>query len=148
MASVPLIDYFVAADDASAAAVLDTTGGPQVAGLETLPAKGIDPSVALGGLESILTGHEYAQVTGDPRHCHPLTDTESDAIVVTVSDTLRDALATADDERLAGVAREWAQTEELADVDADLVGEVVGLFATLARHATANDARLYCWWVL
>jgi hypothetical protein len=146
--AVPLIDYFAAADDAVAATVMDVEGGPEAAGFETVYAKGIDPYVTLGTLESILTGRGYGEVTGDPRHCHALTDTEADAVVVSVTDALRDALAAMGDERRNGVAQEWAQTDELKHTDAGQLAQTLQLFGTLARHAVEGHARLYCWWAL
>jgi hypothetical protein len=49
-----LIDYFIAKDDAEAAQVGTGTSGPELYGFDTLYAKGIDPCVALGTLESSL----------------------------------------------------------------------------------------------
>jgi hypothetical protein len=68
---MPLIDYFIAADDATAARVVAGSGGPESNGFDTLSAQGIDPSVALGNLESIMTGCSYSAVTDQPRHCDP-----------------------------------------------------------------------------
>jgi hypothetical protein len=143
---VPLIDYFTATDDATAASTVDD--GPGAAGFETLPAKGIDPYDALGALESLLTGRAYDEIRGDPRQCQRLTDTSEDAFVVTVTDTLRDSLAAAGDDRLDGVAREWAGTDGLAGVDAAVLGQALRLFAALAKRAIDTDGHLYCWWAL
>ncbi len=147
---MPLIDYFVAPDDATAATALDVAGGPGAAGFATLPAKGIDPSVTLGKLESLLTGRRYEEITGDPRHRRPLTDTEAESFVVTVTDTLRDALAGTGGDRVDDVAREWAATDErrLARLDATQLAQVLQLLAGLARQAVDADGRLYCWWAL
>jgi hypothetical protein len=151
---VPLIDYFIARDDAEAARVEPGMGGPEACGFAALPAKGIDPAVAAGTLESILTGRPYDEVTADPRQCQLLTDdeeavAEGSSLVVTVTDTLRDALATADTARLAEVAAAWSRTEELSGlVEPEVLADFLKLFADLARAAVDRGGRLYCWWAL
>jgi hypothetical protein len=77
---VPLIDYFIASNDADALRVLTGSGGPAALRFETFPAKGVDPAVALGTLESVMTERSYDEVTGASRQCHPLTDGEADAL--------------------------------------------------------------------
>ncbi|GAA5178473.1 hypothetical protein GCM10023322_05730 [Rugosimonospora acidiphila] len=148
--AVPLIDYFIAVDDPTAATTIDVAGGPGVAGFETLLLKGIDPYITLGRLESILTSHSYDEITDDPRHCRPITDPEGDAFVVTVTDTLRDTLAAVGDDRLADLARRWAQTDELRldGVDVSDLAETLTLLTALARRAVETDGHLYCRWAL
>lgn len=92
-----LIDYFVAADDADACRVEPGNGGPEAYGFMVLPAKGVDPCVAAGTLETLVTGRRHDALLGDARYCRPLgvdeSDTSCEASVITVTDTLRDALA-------------------------------------------------------
>jgi hypothetical protein len=59
-----------------------------------------------------------------------------------------DDLATAGDDRLDGVAREWAGTDGLAGVDAAVLRQALRLFAALAKRAIDMDGHLYCWWAL
>jgi hypothetical protein len=145
---MPLMDYFTAASDADAASVLAGSGGPAALGFDTLSAPGIDPSVALGKLESIITDRPYAEVTAASRHCHLLTDGEGDALVVTVTDTVRDALGAATDERLREVAAPWAATDELAGATPEMLADVLQRFAAMARGAGERGDHLYCWWAL
>jgi hypothetical protein len=114
-----LIDYFIAADDTVAA--------------------------TLGTLESIMTGCSYDAVTDQPRHCHPITDASQEAFVVTVTDTMRDALAHADAGHLSAAARAWARTDELRGVAAQDLLKLLEAFAALARRAVEHGQRLYCW---
>lgn len=66
--------------------------------------------------------------------------------VVTVTDTLRDALAGTSSVQLAIVAVDWAATEEFAGCeDAALLGDFLGRFAALARSAHGRGQHLYCW---
>jgi hypothetical protein len=145
---MPLIDYFVAADDTVAARVVAGSGGPESIGFDTLYAKGIDPAVTLGTLESIMTGCSYDAVTDQPRHCHPITDASQEAFVVTVTDTMRDALAHADAGHLSTTAHTWARTDELRGVAAEDLLKLLEAFAALARRAVEHGQRLYCWWSL
>jgi 1,2-phenylacetyl-CoA epoxidase catalytic subunit len=66
--------------------------------------------------------------------------------VVTLTDTLRDALANADADQLTHAAIAWSATEEFRGRgDADLLGDFLNRFATLARTARSRDQSLYCW---
>ena len=145
---MPLIEYFAAADDADAARVLTEPGGPAATGFDAVAAKGIDPAVVLGNLESIITGRSYGEVTAAPRQCHLITDGDAEAFVVTVTDTLRDSLGAAGAERLRQVAEPWAATEELAGAEPAMLVEVLEQFAALARRALEQGQHLYCWWAL
>jgi len=145
---VPLIEYFTASTDADAARVLPGSGGPAALGFDTVPAKGIDPAVVLGNLESIVTGRPYDEVMAASRQCHLLTDGEAETLVVTVTDTMRDALATAAAERLRQAAEPWAATDELAGAAPAVLADVLTQFAALSRRAVDRDHHLYCWWAL
>lgn len=145
---MPLIDYFAAANDTDAARVLPESGGPAAFGFDTFSAKGIDPAVALGKLESIMTDRPYDEVIGASRQCELLTDGDADALVVTVSDTLRDALAAASGQRLRQVAEQWAATAELSSSTHEMLADRLDRFATLARGALERGHHLYCWWAL
>jgi len=142
------MDYFIASDDADAARVLPGSGGPTPLGFDTLSTKGIDPAITMGTLESIITDRSYDEVTAAPRHCHPLTDTDADAFVVTVTDALRDAVAAADDQHLRQVAQRWADTDELAGVTPEDLVQLLDRFAVLARDAVDRGHHMYCWWAL
>ena len=145
---MPLIDYFTAVDDAHAAQVLPDHGGPAELGFATLEAKGVDPAVALGQLESILTGRPYGEVTEAERQCQLLTDSDAEAFVVTVTDTLRDALAQADESGLVQAVTVWAATEELDGAEPAVLAGFLQQFAALARGAVEQGHHLYCWWSL
>src|SRR6476469_2753700 len=106
---MPIIDYFTAPDDKTAEhAIAD---GPEALGCPTLPAKGIDPSIAAGELESLLTGVSLGDVEAMDRHCRRVREDDEPPFVVTVTDTLRDALAGATDDVLRQVASQWAATD-------------------------------------
>ena len=167
--------YFAAAGDTEAAEALIRPGGPlgwpEVVGhrrvgflrkepvvTELGPAydgfavDGYDPVVSMGTLEALLTGRSYDAVAEHPRQGGTVSpDPPEGRLVVTLTDTLRDALASADDDRLADVARAWGETEELADGDrgpapAGAHLEFLRRLRALARRATDSGQSLYCYW--
>ena len=140
-----LYDYFAAADDQTAAAVLEDS--PDPGRFDVLDVKGIEPAVQLAMLEALLRGVDYEQVAASPRQCMLLSNpTEQSRWVVTLTDTLRDALADASPSQLAGTAVPWSVTEEFfGQGDADLLGDFLTRFAELALTARNRGDHLYCW---
>lgn len=136
--------YFAADDDAAAAATLEHAPDPER--FDVLDVRGIEPTVQLATLEALLRGIDYELVAADPRQSALLSDPQDEERwVVTLSDTLRDALANADTEQLAGVAIAWSATEEFrGHGDADLLSDFLNRFAELARTARGRGQRLYC----
>ena len=165
-----LYDYFSAPDDAAAAAVIDRDGGPGSTGLAaptgsrifgrrrqqpaqgglaypTVADTGIDPVVQCGTLEELLTGRPYEDIETDPRWSQALAiRDEGERLVLTLTDSLVDALAGADADQLASVAVPWSKTEEFwgAGDPAALASFLVDLSAT-AKGARARGETLYCW---
>jgi hypothetical protein len=149
-----LTDYFSAPSDEAAATAIDRVGGPALptAGSPVLPPfdavqmKGIDPYINLGTLESILTGLDYDAIVADPNHAGLIAQRDDDGPwVCAVSATLQEALATADSAQLARAAVPWSQTEEFHGAAPESLMWVLEQLADLARRATANGHRLYCW---
>ncbi|WP_116244482.1 hypothetical protein [Nocardiopsis sp. FIRDI 009] len=146
-----LCDYFSASGDEEAVGVLDGPGGPEPSVFDVLPLKGIDPVVVMARLEAILTGCDHDEASARPRSGELLSDPEhGSAFVVSVSDSLQRALASASEDRLAEAAGPWADTEELRDdpSTADDLLEVLRPLAGLARRAEREGRRLYCRWAL
>jgi hypothetical protein len=101
-----LYDYFSATDDEAAATAIDLISGPAAPGRSTFDAvftKGIDPSVQMATLEQLLTGRSIEEIFDDPRWAQSIGPETEDAEhgVVTLTDNLAHALATADRARLA-----------------------------------------------
>uniref|UniRef100_A0AAU3HTZ7 Uncharacterized protein n=1 Tax=Streptomyces sp. NBC_01393 TaxID=2903851 RepID=A0AAU3HTZ7_9ACTN len=144
-----LYGYFAAADDDDAVrAVVRDDGEPSGTGYDQLVIKGIDPVVELTPAEALMTGRSAADVRSDPRHgslVGMLGDGE--LVVVSLTDTFRDALATCEATSLRDVASDWSSTEGIfyhpADPE-DLAGFLERL-SELAGRAVSRDARLYCW---
>ncbi|MBT2424083.1 hypothetical protein J7F01_40595 [Streptomyces sp. ISL-22] len=146
-----MCDYFSASDDDTALRVLDEPGGPDPAGWDVVPLKGIDPVVVMARLEAVLTGCSYEEAAERPRSGQLLSSPEAEsAFVVSVSDTLTEALASATPAVLAEAAGPWAETDELRQygTTAEAATEVLGLLSGLARRARSAGCRLYCWWAL
>lgn len=168
--------YFTAPDDASAAQAEARPGGPLgwpvVTGtrriglfrkepvLESLgpayegfAARGYDPVVNLGTLEAILRDVAYESLEDDPRWGgSPSTDDPPEGhAVISVTDSLRDALHSASDESLRRAVDRWSATEELRawdDVTADDHLRFVQQLKSLSRSAAAAGQHLYCYYAL
>ncbi|PPK63444.1 hypothetical protein V5P93_001053 [Actinokineospora auranticolor] len=143
-----LCDYFAAPSDDAAAGALEAFD------VEFVDFKNADPFVLFGKLEALLTGATYGAVTADPRQ-GDLIAAEDECLVVSVTDALTTALATATPEALAAAAAAWTGADEwfgpaLEPSAADLAGLadylLTGLTATaaLATSAQARGERLYC----
>ncbi|MGW7025884.1 hypothetical protein ACWGFX_01590 [Streptomyces xanthophaeus] len=148
---MPLCDYFSAPDDQAAVGVLRTPGGPGQAELDVVFLKDIDPVVAIAQLEAVMTGCSYEEATGSPRSGQLLSEPEDGPpFVVTLTDTLIDALASASPDDLVRCAEPWSMTDELRQIGigVEATAEVLAGLAGLARRARASDRRLYCWWAL
>lgn len=114
---------------------------------DTVPLAGIDPLVQLASLETLLTGRPYDDVVADPRCGHVVASQDgTEREVVTVTRTLRDALAMATDRELTGIADRWARAEHSWG-RMDPVALAAGLLqlAGLARRAYERGQELYCW---
>ncbi|OLF12218.1 hypothetical protein BLA60_09515 [Actinophytocola xinjiangensis] len=140
-----LFDYFAAASDDLAATAIEA--GPVAVPLPALQAKGIDPIINVGTLESLLTGVDYDTVTTDPRWGKDLAMLDDgERLVISLTAGVQAALAGADEARLREVAGPWSHTEELEGwSDASDLAEVLLELATLAREATERGDQLYCW---
>jgi hypothetical protein len=75
---VPDADYFSAADDMSAVAVIEV-GGPARAGLDVIFLKDIDPVDAIAQLEAIMTGSSYEEAAQRPRAGQLLSSEDVDS---------------------------------------------------------------------
>ncbi len=148
---MPMCDYFSAPNDDAAVGVLDQPGGPDTSGFDVVPFKGIDPSVTMASLEAILTGCTYAEASARPRAGQLLSSPDHEsAVIISLSDTLQEVLASASHDGLADAAAAWAETDELQayGITADIAREVLVLLSGLADRAASGRRRLYCWWAL
>jgi hypothetical protein len=134
-----LIEYFAATNDRAAAAFVDK--GP---GDDGVSAPDLDPAVILASLESILTEVDEDVVLDNPRVADLVAD-DGDLAVYTVTDELRDALATSDSDQLGGAAEQLVELEELEGADPEMILGVLEELGELARRAVDANQRLYCW---
>ncbi|MGX9883009.1 hypothetical protein [Streptomyces sp. NPDC002276] len=143
-----MCDYFSAATDEAAVGVLDAPGGPDPSVFDVLSLKGIDPVVVMARLEALLTDCAYDEARARPRSGRLLSDPEAEAaFVISVSDTLRDALASVTGDQLGLMAGPFGAVEEVGLPPAEAL-EPLRLLSGLARRAAAENRRLYCWWAL
>ncbi|MYV39775.1 hypothetical protein GT030_13070 [Streptomyces sp. SID1328] len=145
---MPDADYFSAADDVSALAVIEG-GGPARVGLDVVFLKDVDPVDAIVGLEAVMTGCGHEEVGTRPRVGQLLSSAEVESpFVFTVSDTLRDALVSVSAEDVVRAAEAWCASGSAAGLDAATATGVVEALAGLAERACVAELRLYCWWTL
>lgn len=173
------VAFFAAPDDQAALEAERRTGGPlgwpEVTGhrktgwfrkepvltelgpsFKGFPAHGYDPVVNMGTLEELLTGRDFESIIEDPRSGgSPVEDDDApeDHGVITLTDSLRDALADADDSRLAEVVGPWSRTEELQQPGWEDVTEAEQLeflraLRDLSLSAKGAGHRLYCYFAL
>jgi hypothetical protein len=116
-------------------------------GLYVLSAKGIDPAVQMGTLEELLTRVDYDEIIGRERSGKDVAVRDGgERLVLTLTDELQAALASASDEWLRMTAVPWSQTEEFwGEGDPAVLGEFLCQLASLARTAADSGQRLYCW---
>ncbi|MGR6968161.1 hypothetical protein ACU639_00815 [Streptomyces cynarae] len=145
---MPDADYFSAADDESAVAVIEA-GGPVRAGLDVIFLKDIDPVDAIAQVEGVMTGCSYQEASQRPRVGQLLSSEDVDSpFVLTVSDTLCDVLVSASGDDVVAAAEAWSGSGGVVGLDAATAAVVLESLAGLARRARAANLRLYCWWTL
>jgi hypothetical protein len=154
-------DYFTAPSDQVAAATIDWLGGPsrpdpQKRGvlrrgrtpepLPTVDFAGVEPTVQMGTLDEILTGTPFGEVLADRSAAIIAERDGGERLVVRLSTRLQAALAAADAGRLREAAVPWAETDEFfGQGDPEALGERLVELSALARTATSQGQRMYCW---
>ncbi|MFK8906876.1 hypothetical protein [Streptomyces sp. YS-3] len=140
--------YFAAVDDDDAVrAVVREDGQPAATGYDGFDVNGMDPTTDLLPAEVVLTGRSAESVQADPRHGHLLASIEDgELLCLTLTDSLRDALADADQSLLRETAREWATSDVFwTSPDPEGLAEFLTQAAGLAGRAVSRGHRLYCW---
>ncbi|MFI7617303.1 hypothetical protein ACIBP6_39380 [Nonomuraea terrae] len=146
-----LYDYFSAATDEEAAAVVDWVGGPAFPppGAEqkdNIDLNGIDPSVMLGKLEALLVGQSYDEIAERQGVSAVRFEESGEKGVVTIADEFTAVLAAATDERLIAVAGPWSEIEEFHGLaDPSLLHQPLHDLRDLAARTRRRGHRLYCW---
>lgn len=131
-------------------AVIEEAG----AAFDGFAARGYDGVVNMGKLEELLTGAPYDRLEEDPRWGGEISDDDppEDCGVLSVTDTLRDALAAAPEGALENIVGAWAQTEELAPQDGegptrdDLDRHLAFLHQLRDLAARAHDTGHHLYW--
>ncbi|MGW3659041.1 hypothetical protein ACWD6R_26675 [Streptomyces sp. NPDC005151] len=139
------IKFFVAPDDTSAASSVDR-GPDKVFG--SLTCGNFDAAEAVIEWESLLTGQSFeALVASDEPHMVAEPGEEGGPLLFVVSAALQGALGGASVARLAEVGELWIQERatEGEVFDPEMVGELLGDLADLARIAEGRGHGLYCW---
>jgi hypothetical protein len=138
-------DYFVAASDDIAATVIDDgpVGHPGIGSVAE--STSIDPVVALGTLEELVTGVSFDTLLADSSQDAVAERDGGERLVMTVRPGIVEALASRDEAEMRSFAQAWSETEELVGFDATTLEDFIGALASLAREATSGGGRVYCW---
>ncbi|MFB7784065.1 hypothetical protein ACFC1D_15325 [Streptomyces vinaceus] len=140
--------YYAAMDD-QAAGQSTARADAQVrgAGRGQILVDGIDPFVDLAWVEFVLTGRSSRFVKFDPRHGRVVAIVRNGEMVsVSITDSLRDALASVDREFLDDVASNWRLSGSVSpSPDVSRLADFLKCLAALAEQAIADGYRLYCW---
>jgi hypothetical protein len=94
-----------------------------------------------------LTGCTYDEASERPRSGQLLSSLEAEsAFIVSVSDTLQEALASATHASLAEAAGPWSETDEPRQyaITAETATGMLDLLSGLASRARSAGCRLYC----
>ncbi|MFI6324443.1 hypothetical protein ACIBG8_43445 [Nonomuraea sp. NPDC050556] len=147
-------DYYRAPDRQAATA--DPENSPAFDRVET---KGIDPEVCLGQLIAFIEGvsDDLSPMETVTLYPPPMTIEEWEALpdghphkdgpgIAELPAGARDTLADVADDRLAGLAAQWARIDEFfAPPDEGYLVELITDLRGLAQRARAEDQLIYCW---
>lgn len=144
------MEYFTAPDDAAAAGVL--FGGPETV-FPTVSCGNFLADAAMTEWESLLLGRAVGERDTSPRpRVVAGLGSGRAARVFAASAALQSALAGAGREALAALAERWIAerwaaeyAEELGEMRAETVREILWQLADLARAAGALRQAVYCW---
>lgn len=119
-------------------------------GVLVVQSKHLDAVYPFARLEELVTGRPYDDVVADPRHwalvAPALPEDIDGCVVLSITDTLRDALASLEASALPEMAVRWAS----AEFDESGAGSLTLLLAALtdlARQAGDRGERLCCRYV-
>ncbi|WP_433788834.1 hypothetical protein [Actinoplanes sp. CA-252034] len=128
-----IIEFFIAADDESAAGAVQDGPGPDA---DMVTYGNFDALESIEEWESLLTGRDADDVEG------PDVLGDDGPLVLVFPSALTGALAG----DVSGVAARWVRlrADEGEEIDEELAEEIVAEVAALAGRARATGAGLYC----
>jgi hypothetical protein len=136
-----ICDYFAASSDGAAAAVIQD--GP-TGTFGVVDAKGVDPEVLMGQLQSLLTGVAY-DIESSTSELVELRE-DGALVVVRMSESWQSALAMANHPAIVAAAGPWSECEEFwGGADPEELEYLVVDLVALAREAAGRGERVYCW---
>ncbi len=143
-----LCDYFTAASAADARAALDWPGGPSSAARHrTVTLPGMEPTTWMGKLELVLTGRTFDEVLRDPTGGVTAFKDGGERLIVAVTSSLQDALASLGDSQIAAVATTWARPDDFfgTTTNQEVAERALRALIDLVRAGRADGESLYCW---
>ncbi|MFC9817331.1 hypothetical protein ACFVJM_35350 [Streptomyces virginiae] len=142
-----IFGYYAALDDQDAGRViLYAEGQAGGSGDDQVLVSGIDPVVDLPWVEFALTGRSSRFIKSDPGHARMVSSAGDGESVISITDSLREALASADPDFLDDIAKNWRVSDSSApSFDASSLSDFLRKLAVLAERAIADGAHMYCW---
>ncbi|MBO3737485.1 hypothetical protein [Actinoplanes flavus] len=117
-------------------------------GTLVVQSKNVEPALSMAQLEEILTGRMRRVIKDDPRWAALIGPARPEDVagagVVSLTDSLRDALAGLDAPAIREAARRWGEAEEFADADTSGLAPFLTALADLAARALTGGEHLYC----
>lgn len=139
------IDYFTAPSDAEAAATADLEAGPRAEREGVVTSQDVDPGLALGYLNELLTGVPVDEFVTNGWPSLVAESTDEQKFVLQVDPGFVVLMSTRE-APFDGLAQQWAA------VDADdwspqvaHLTEFLAQFTALAQQAGSDAAHVYCW---
>ncbi|MGO9455961.1 MAG: hypothetical protein ACLP62_02785 [Acidimicrobiales bacterium] len=149
-----LCDYFLAPSDAAARNALAQPPGARRAVIgsagdqyPTMSLAGMEPSIALVRLEELLTGRSWEEISGDPTGVTLAINEEAMGSIVSITETLQQALSDADDGTLRRIAVPWSEPDDLRGCqgcNAVAAADLLVKMAAFIRRGRRDGLRLYC----
>ena len=132
-----LCDYFEAHDNDAAAKAMDRPVD------DYLDGKGIEPTVSLGQLESLLTGRRFEEILADPGSVEVVASDDEQG-VVRLGESLRQSVLSFDIDNRPELVKAWSDTEELRGFDPVSLHSFLHHLQDLMRRAATSGSGVYC----
>ena len=132
-----LCDYFEAHDNDAAAEAMDRPVD------DYLDGKGIEPTVSLGQLESLLTGRPLEEILADTGSVEVVAADDEQG-VVRLGESLRQSVLSFDIDNRPELVKAWSDTEELRGFDLVSLHSFLHHLQDLMRRATTAGNGVYC----
>jgi hypothetical protein len=134
-----LVDYFIAVDDAQAAALLNDYDAVLASDMDGAH---IEPITELTGVEAYLGGRTYDAIVEDPDSFADVADDGDGGYIVKIGRQFVERLAAASEAELISAGAMWAA--DASDIDPTDAAEYLRMIQGYAQRARTEQMGLYC----